>query len=217
MNHKARYELSVREQDVTITFSKINDSRKLTSYSEKKPNLFNIRGVTLCALEVPPEMSPSWWKSTGKDCYLTGYAFCTWMDKWNSQTGRHYALRHAMRDLKDKEVRLEIWAAFEAEEKLRTKERGPARTPKTAKPKVRKPRPPAPGGIHETLNRIADSLQTIANPMIQAGPVYTGFGPGRCTRCGAPLIEGIGCPNTCCTTKFTPPFGTAAMPEENTL
>lgn len=165
MRTKQKYTLSVREQEVTITFSKINDSRKIPDYrTEKKPNLFHIRGAIECTLVLPSELAPSWWKE-GKPVHLTGYSFCTWMDKWKSETGRHFALRHAMRDLKDKEVRLELWTAFEAEEKSRTKLKGPARTPKTAKPKVRKARPPAPGGIIEIMGRIAVALEKISNPM----------------------------------------------------
>jgi hypothetical protein len=72
--------------------------------------------------------------------------------------GRHRSLAEALSYPGcDKELNAEITVAFSEEETRRTKIKGPARIPKTAKPKPRR---------RSTMERIADALEILAHPPI---------------------------------------------------
>jgi hypothetical protein len=71
--------------------------------------------------------------------------------------GRHRSLAEALSYPGcDKELNAEITVAFSVEENRRIKIKGPARIPKTAKPKPRR---------RSTMERIADALEILAHPM----------------------------------------------------
>lgn len=245
MRSKQRYNLTVRGLPVTLEFSKINDSRRLPSYgTDKKPNLFNLRGATECRLELPHDLTPPWWKDKYAEAmHSTGLAFCHWSDKWNSQKGRHESLRDAIRRAPE-DIHQEIWIAFLAEEEKRIKVKGLARTPK--KPKARKP------GMRQILTRLADLLERMEQPRIASqkdieqmahnlfpddvkltsdartstevpewDPVTTGE---KCPQCGADMVEGYGCKNMACANKtgawcadvFRQAHGFPPLPKEET-
>jgi hypothetical protein len=162
MNHKSVYNLTVRGESVTLTFSKINDSRRLPSYYDnKKPNLFRVNGAVRCEVEMAVALSPEWWK--GKHLVSTfndvGFSFCYFHDNWSSQRGRHAALKDALAyHGHDDTLNEEIVAAFTDLEKRRIKVKGPERQPKTAKPKVRKP------SLRSVLMRMNAILEQMAPP-----------------------------------------------------
>ena len=159
-----RYSLEVRGETVHLTFTRINDSRRLESCgSDKRPNLFGVRAAMLCKAQIPVAFSPRWQEtSSGRDGHplpLNGVAFCSRKDQWKSQTGRHRALSEALKgDLWriDNALRAEIVTAFTAEEARRTKLKGPASQPKTAKPKPRRP------GLRKVLAQLEKTLDRLA-------------------------------------------------------
>ncbi len=159
-----KYSLEVRGQAVHLTFTRINDSRRLKDYYlHKNPNLFGVRAAMLCYANIPATLSPKWQETeSGKgerSLPLHGVGFCSRKDQWKSQTGRHRALAEALKDdfWIEASLREEIVAAFTAEEQRRTKVKGPARQQKTSGPKPRRP------GLRKVLAGIQELLEKIAS------------------------------------------------------
>ena len=157
-----KYSLEVRGQTVHLTFTRINDSRRLEHYYGcKKPNLFGVRAVMLCQVNVPAALSPKWQEmSMGREVRplpLAGAGFCSRKDQWKSQTGRHRALTEALKEdlWIEASLREEIVSAFTAEEARRMKVKGPARQPKTYKPKPRRP------GLREVLSGLQEAIEEL--------------------------------------------------------
>ena len=159
-----KYSLEVRGETVHLTFTRINDSRRLEGHcGNKRPNLFGISAAMLCSADIPLAFSPRWAETAsgkaGSSLPLSGVGFCSGKDQWKSQTGRHRALAEALKDdfWIEASLREEIVAAFTAEEKRRTKVKGPARQQKTSGPKPRRP------GLRKVLAGIQELLDKIAS------------------------------------------------------
>jgi hypothetical protein len=159
-----KYELLVRGEIVRIEFERINDSRRLDHYkfgtTQKKPNLFGVRAVMHCQVTLPIALCPDWVKK-GSYQYtefpFKGMAFCSRKDLWSSLKGRHTALSDALTySSAEPALNAEIVDAFTLAESARAKVKGPARMPKTAKPKPRRP-----SKRQSTFERIADALEKI--------------------------------------------------------
>jgi len=157
-----KYSLEVRGETVHLTFTRVNDSRRLgSSNSHKNPNLFGISAAMLCEADVPLAFSPRWAETVsgkaGRSLPLSGVGFCSRQDQWKSQTGRHRALTEALKDdfWIEASLREEIVAAFTAEEKRRTKVKGPARQQKTSGPKPRRP------GLRKVLADLQKSIEEL--------------------------------------------------------
>lgn len=166
------YRLQVRGETVTITFKRINDSRRLPEFysvnSRKKPNLFHIRAAMLCSVDLPLTLAPDWYKNSpcAFNPRFSGLAYCHRRDDWRSKTGRHESLRSALHYLDhDKALNGEIMAAFLAEEKRREKVKGPARTPRTAKPKPRR----TERSLRAILAELRAALDRALPPTTEAG------------------------------------------------
>ena len=158
-----RYSLEVRGQAVHLTFTRVNDSRRLDKYDgHKKPNLFGVRAAMLCQAKIPAVFAPKWQATesgkVGLSLPLSGVGFCSRKDQWKSQTGRHRALNEALKDdlWIEASLRDEIVAAFTAEEQRRTKVKGPARQQKTSGPKPRRP------GLRKVLAQLEKTLDRLA-------------------------------------------------------
>jgi hypothetical protein len=158
-----RYQLTVRGETVHLTFKRINDSRRLTPGLRKNPNLFGVRAAMLCSMELPCALSPEWWRTSehnpaGGPHWVQGVAYCSRKDRWSSLQGRHRALADALDYYgHSEELNAEIKAAFTEEERKRMpKPKGPERTPRTAKPKPRRP------GQRQLLARAVALLEQIA-------------------------------------------------------
>ena len=184
-----RYSLEVRGQAVHLTFTRINDSRRLEHYYGcKKPNLFGIRAAMLCHTEIPGVLSPKWqeydYRRRGNPVSLRGASFCSRKDQWKSQTGRHRALTEALKEdlWIDNSLREEIVAAFTAEEARRTKVKGPARQPKTYKPKPRRP------GLREVLAGLQEAIEELVKNIRPAD--ISEIKRGCTPTCNANLIPG---------------------------
>jgi hypothetical protein len=159
-----RYSLEVRGQTVRLTFTRINDSRRLEHYyGHKNPNLFGVRAAMLCHAEIPAVFAPKWQATesgkAGRSLPLGGVGFCSRKDQWKSQTGRHRALNEALKDdlWIEASLRDEIVAAFTAEEARRTKVKGPSRQQKTSGPKPRRP------GLRKMLAQLQETLERFAD------------------------------------------------------
>ena len=161
-----RYDLAIRGEQVHLEFTRINDSRRLhPHFTQKRPNLFGVQCAMQCRGLLPPSMASPWWKENypEKEYPFQGAAFCSRKDEWSALKGRHTALHDALRDRFDYLPGLadEIVAAFTAEEARRTKVKGLARKPKTAKPKARQ-RP----SMRQILMRLQETLEKISPPMM---------------------------------------------------
>ena len=161
------YDIQVRGETVHLEFRRINDSRRLQHYyTTKTPNLFNIRGVMRCSIEVPAEWGGKWWM----EHYPTeryrggGLAFCHKNDRWKSIQGRHESLAGALETLPP-DLRKEIVAAFTAEEAKRAKVKGPDTQPKTAKRKLR----PQGKSLVRLLHEVKGYLNDFARGEIAVG------------------------------------------------
>jgi hypothetical protein len=156
-----KYDLTVRGEKIHIEFERINDSRRMADHrfsTKKTPNLFKIKAAMACRVDMPFALTPDWCKNYQRGTWpFTGMGLCFHKDAWSAKKGRHRSLAEAL-DYPgcDKELNAEITVAFSVEETRRTKVKGPARIPKTAKPKPRR---------RSTLERIADALEKLANPM----------------------------------------------------
>ena len=123
----------------------------------------------LCRLDFPVSFSHAWQETQsgkgGRSLPLSGVGFCSRKDQWKSQTGRHRALTEALKDdlWIESSLREEIVAAFTAEEARRTKVKGPARQPKTYKPKSRRP------GLREALSDLQQAVEELADNIRTAG------------------------------------------------
>ena len=167
-----RYDLIIRGETVHIEFERINDSRRLGGGkfgTNKKPNLFKIKAAMGCTINLPVALCPDWVSESYRLDYPTfpfnGVSFCSVMDDWSPVKGRHKALAEALQySGHDDELNREITDAFTAEEAKRTKVKGPARIPKTAKPKPRR---------KSTLERIADALEILTRPGFTPQSNYT--------------------------------------------
>ena len=150
-----RYDLLVRGETIHIEFRRINDSRRLPAYGNaKNPNLFRIKGAVLCCVKVPKALCPEWAAKCSSPSFpFNGFAYCWHKDDWSARKGRHHSLAGAL-DYPghDDIMNAEIVSAFTLAEQARTKVKGPARTPKTAKPKARR---------KSTFERIADALEKL--------------------------------------------------------
>jgi hypothetical protein len=159
-----KYDLIVRGYNIHIEFARINDSRRINDCSRhntnKRPNLFGIKAAMGCKVSMPLALCPDWCKAGVTPGFgpfpFTGVGFCFHKDKWSPMKGRHRSLADALSYPGcDKELNADITIAFSEEETRRTKVKGPARIPKTAKPKPRR---------RSTMERIADALEILAHP-----------------------------------------------------
>lgn len=165
MNHKSTYNLTVLDKPVTITFKRINDSRRLQTmnHGQKKPNLFQVRGAMQCAAILPVDFTSKWWQEhyPNTDYHAYGNAFCWHGDKWNSKKGRHESLATALTyPGTTPEVNTAIWAAFLAEEQKRAKAKGPA-----GKSRRRSRHVPKYFGLQATLRKLNATLERLAPPV----------------------------------------------------
>ena len=172
---KSTYELTVRGEKVTITFKRINDSRRLPESvnSTKDPNLFGVRSAMLCEVEIPTLLSEQWQRSSaaaqGYPLVFGGLGFCTRADQWHAKDGRHRSIRDAFCGTTSdifvpKDLRGEIMQAFIAEEKRRENTKGSAGRPHTAKPKPRKPN--ALRHLTTVMEKTNEILNQIAHPKV---------------------------------------------------